>query len=400
MRRSIVGGMLAVALFATSTAVATAATPQVVDGLDGGSGRIQARIAPDTASIVRGGAPWVFYGANPEYGYRLRLARLDPTPTFVTIDGVGGANGRTTHSVATDVSATTQAGVVHVFYRDDTAQDLRHGWFDGSGWTFETLDGDSTLGGRTSRDVGGRSVALVYRDKLNVIYADDTKGDVRRAVFDGSVWRYSVLDGNRLTDGRTTDPVGAAIRAAVWDSRLHVLYTVAPGGLREATIDRGRSAAYATLSSSGGSSLGLLKVSETQVLIAYDATIGSCCNGGFGPVSAGVWDGSTWSVDRPVSRITFTEGLTIFSDGGTPYLASGVWQCDDSGCDQFIGVAPWNGTTFEDPYRTRIAGGHPPGFPSSAVTIGGIGYLYVGAFGYQSEPDIYDQVVLGIEGPF
>ena len=392
--------MLALALFATPTAVAAAVTPQIVDGLGGGGGRVQARIAPDTASIVRGGAPWVFYGANPEYGYRLRLARLDATPTFVTLDGVGGGHGRTTHSVATDVSATAQAGSVHVFYRDDTDQDLRHGWFDGSEWTFETLDGDSTLDGRTSHDVGRRSVALVYHNKLNVIYADDTKGDVRRAVFDGSSWRYSVLDGNRDTGGRTTDPVGAAIRAGVWDSRLHVLYTVAPSGLREATIDRGRSAAYATLSSSGGSSLGLLKVSDARVLIAYDATIGSCCDGGFGPVSAGVWNGSTWSVDRPVSRITFTEGLTIFADGGRPFLASGVWQCDDFGCDQFIGVAPWNGTTFDDPYRTRIAGGHPPGFPSSAVTIGGVGHLYVGAFGYQSEPDIYDQALLSVEGPF
>ena len=400
MRRSIVGGMSVLALFVISMAVATAATPRVVDGLDGGGGRVQARIAPDTASIVRGGAPWVFYGANPEYGYRLRLARLDATPTFVTLDGVGGSNGRTTHSVGTDVSATAQTGVVHVFYRDDTDQDLRHGWFDGGVWMFETLDGNSTVDGRTSHDVGRRSVALVYRDKLNVIYADDTEGDVRRAVFDGSTWRYSVLDGNRTTGGRTTDPVGAAIRAGVWDSRLHVLYTVAPSGLREATIDRGRTAAYATLSSSGGSSLGLLKVSDAQVLIAYDATIGSCCDGGFGPISAGVWDGSTWSVDRPVSRITFTEGLTILSDGGTPYLASGVWQCDDFGCDQFVGLAPWNGTTFDDPYRTRVASGHPPGFPSSAVTIGGVGHLYVGAFGYQSEPDIYDQVLLAVEGPF
>ncbi len=395
--------MLALAVFATSTAVATAATPRVVDGLGGDGGRVQARIAPDTASIVRGGAPWVFYGANPEYGYRLRLARLDATPTFVTLDGVGGGNGRTTHSVATDVSATTQAGIVHVFYRDDTDQDLRHGWFDGSVWSFETLDGNSTLDGRTSHDVGRHSVALVYHDRLNVIYADDTKGDVRRAVFDGSSWRYSVLDGNRATGGRTTDPVGAAIRAGVWGSRLHVLYTVAPSGLREATIDRGRSAAYATLSSSGGSSLGLLKVSDTRVLIAYDATIGSCCDGGFGPISAGVWNGSTWSVDRPVSpvyRISFTEGLTIFSDGGTPFLASGVWQCGAFGCDQFVGVARWNGTTFDDPYFGRVASGEPPGFPSSAVTIGGVGHLYVGAFGYRSEPDIYDQTLLSVEGPF
>ena len=136
------------------------------------------------------------------------LAKLGPTPTYATLDGAGGANGRTTDSVATDVSATMLDGVVHVFYRDDTTQDLRHAWFDGSTWTFETLDGDSTLDGRTTRDVGGRSLGLVYRGRLNVFYADDTRGDIRRAVFDGSVWHYSVLDGNSTTGGRTTDTVG------------------------------------------------------------------------------------------------------------------------------------------------------------------------------------------------
>jgi hypothetical protein len=402
MRRAITGGAMVLALsLTTAWPAAAAATSDVVDGIGGGGGRIQARISGDTSSLVHGGVPWVFYGANPEYGYRLRLAKLAPTPTFVTLDGAGGANGRTTDSVATDVSATMLGDVVHVFYTDDTTQDLRHGWFDGSMWRFETLDGDSALDGRTTRDVGGRSLALVYRNRLNVFYADDTRGDVRRAVFDGSVWHYSVLDGNSTTGGRTTDTVGSAIRAGVWGSHLHVLYTMAPAGLREAVIARGRSATYATLSSLGGDSLGMLKVSDTEVLIAYDAAT-SCCSDG--DIFAGVWNGSTWSVDRPVSSIELTRGLTIFSDGGTPYLAAGIVQCYGSGgCDKLVGVAPWNGTTFDDPYfdgAVFYAFGEPPGVPSSAVTIAGVGQLFVGGFGYPSEPDIYDQVLLRVEGPF
>lgn len=399
MRRVITGGIVVLALLLTATS-AQAATSDVIDGIDSGGGRIHARISGDTASIVRGGVPWVFYGANPEYGFVLRLAKLRPTPAYTTLDGAGGANGRTTDPVGTDVSATVMGDVVHVFYTDDTTQDLRHAWFDGSTWRFETLDGDSTLDGRTTRDVGGRSLALVYRNRLNVFYADDTRGDVRRAVFDGSVWHYSVLDGNSTTGGRTTDEVGLAIRAGVWGSRLHVLYTKAPAGLREAVIDRGRSATYATVSSFGGDWLGMLKVSDTDVLIAYDA--GACCAGA--DILAGEWNGATWSVDRPVSSIELTTGLTIFSDGGTPYLAAGIVQCYGSGgCDEMVGVAAWNGTTFEDPYFGNIAFyifGEPQGVPSSAVTIGGVGQLFIGGIGHLSEPDIYDQVLLRVQGPF
>ena len=400
MRRGITGGAMTLALLLTATA-ALAATSDVIDGIDSGGGRIHARTAGDTASIVRGGAPWVFYGANPEYGFRLRLAKLGPTPAYATLDGAGGANGRTTDSVGTDVSATMLGDVVHVFYRDDTTQDLRHAWFNGSTWMFETLDGDSTLDGRTTRNVGGRSLGLVYRNRLNVFYADDTRGDIRRAVFDGSVWHYSVLDGNSTTGGRTTDGVGSAIRAGVWGSRLHVLYTRSPGGVREAVIDRGRSAVYATLSDLGGDSLALLKVTDTEVLIAYDRG-GDCC--GDDDISAGIWNGSSWSVDRSVTSVQSTKGLTIFSDGGTPSLAAGISQCYGSGgCDRLVGVAPWNGTTFEDPYfsgATYYTFGEPPGVPSSAVTIGGVGQLFIGGIGYASEPDIYDQVVLRVTGPF
>ena len=392
MRRRIVA--LALVVMAVSAAPVLAATTDVVDGLGTGGGRIQARIATDTASIVRAGVPWVFYGANPEYGYRLRLAKLASTSTYRTLDGTGATNGRTTHSVGTDVSAVSHGDTVHVFYRDETADTLRHGRRSGGVWSFETLDGNSTVAGRTTHDVGLRSVAIVYRDRVHVFYADVTAGDIRRAVFDGSTWRFSVVDGNATVNGRTTAAVGGAIAAGVWDSRLHVLYTEEPSGLREATMDPSGAWTYSSISSLGDGSLALRKVSSAGVLVAYAAG---------GDIYAGRWNGATWSIDQPVSSVERVTGLTIFLDGATPFLAAGLSECFGSGgCDRLIGVAAWNGSTFDDPYfgGSFVVFGEPPGVPSSAVTIGGLPHLFVGGFGFRTEPDIYEQVLLEVSGPF
>jgi hypothetical protein len=385
---------LAIGLVGIVAPPSAAATADVVDGLGIGGGRVQARIASDTAAIVRSGVPWVFYGANPEYGYRLRAARLGSPPTYRTLDGAGGPNGRTTHSVATDVSAVSFGTAVHVFYRDETSASLRHAWRSDGTWSFQTLDGNSTTGGRTTDDVGLHSAAVVYRNRLHVFYQDATTGDIRHAVFNGTSWRFSVLDGSGTWNGRTTARVGDAIAAGVWGSRLHVLYTGWPSDLREAIRHLDGSWTFRIISSDAAPPLALRTIAPSVTLIAYGNQDG---------IAAGRWSGSAWAIDRPVSEIETLTGLTIFLDGGTPFLGAGISQCFGSGgCDRLVGVATWNGSTFDDPYfgGPFVAFGEPPGDPSSGVTINGRGRLFVGGFGYQSEPDIFDQVLLQITGPF
>jgi hypothetical protein len=385
---------LAIALVGVFAGPSAAATAEVVDGLATGGGRVQARIAGDTAAIVKAGIPWVFYGANPEYGYQLRAARLGSPPTYRTIDGAGGSDGRTTHSVATDVSAVSFGAAVHVFYRDETSASLRHPWRSDGTWSFQTLDGDSTIGGRTRHDVGLHSAAIVYRDRVHVFSQDATTGDVRHAVYDGTSWRFSILDGNGSWNGRTTARVGDAIAVGIWGSRLRVLYTGWPSDLRLATRHLDGSWGFATISSDAVPPVALRTTSGNTALIAYGSQHG---------IAAGRWNGSAWAVDLPVSDVETVTGLTIFLDGGTPFVGAGISQCYGSGgCDRLVGVGAWNGSSFDDPYfgGPFVEFGEPPGDPSSAVTIGGRGRLFVGGFGYRSEPDIYDQVLLEIAGPF
>jgi len=368
----------------------------LIDGLGTGGGRIQARIAGDTASVVQGGVPWVFYGANPEYGYRLRLAKLGPTYSYQTLDGAGGSNGRTTDSVATDISASRLGTTLHVFYRDDTSGDLRHAWLSGGVWQFETLDGQGGASGRTTDDVGTASFTLPYKSQLNVFYADRSAGTLRRAVFDGVGWQFSVVDGDSLVGGRTNAHVGGAIRAAVWGKVLHVLYTQDPTGVREAKLS-GSTWSYATISGHGSFAgpLALLRVSDTDVHAAYVENRDR--------LFSAHWNGSAWSVDNIVSSVDggFL-GVTLFNDGPSPVLAAGIVFCYGSGgCDDLVGTGRWNGSGFDDPYGGGAwISGDPPGNPSSAVTVNGVGELFVGGFGYESELDIFDQALSMVQGPF
>jgi hypothetical protein len=388
-----------VLLAAVAAAPAAATTTSVVDGIGGGGGRVHARIAEDTAAIVRDGVPWVFYGANPEYGYRLRLATLGAPHGYLTLDGAGGGNGRSTDSVGTDISAIQLGGVVHVFYLDSTAHTLRHAWLAAGVWHFQTLDGAGGSGGRTSHAVGSQSVASVFGNRLNVFYADTTAGTVRRAVLDAGGWHFSVVDGNSTSGGRTTADVGAAIKAGIWGNRLHLLYDMQPSGLREAKLSASGSWTYATISTLGNGQISLLKVSESQVDVAYVNTIQGR---GEADIETAHWNGASWSVDNLASGVEVVSGVTLFRDGGNSFLAAGIVQCYGSGgCDENMGIGAWNGSGFNDPYLDGVfeESGSPPGSPSSAVTINGVGHLFVGGFGYESEPDIYDQVLQQVVGP-
>ena len=136
--------------------------------------------------------------------------------TFETLDGSGGGNGRVDADVGGLPSGTTAttiyAGQPHAWYPDVTNGDLRHAWWNGAQWTFETLDGAGGGNGRTSHTVGEYAAATIYAGQPHVWYDDFTAADLRHAWWNGVEWNFETLDGAGGGNGRTTDSVGGVQR--------------------------------------------------------------------------------------------------------------------------------------------------------------------------------------------
>jgi len=161
-----------------------------------------------------------------------------------TLDGSGGANGRINADVGKMPSATIYNNQMHVFYFDATNGDIRHGISDisGSSWTFETLDGDSQVGGRTVAKVGVNPAVSVYNNTLQVFYYDDTFGNLRHAWFTPGIgWKYENLDGDPGSVGRSNANLGEDPEVIIYNNEIQLYYyDIQNGNLRHAwTTNRG-----------------------------------------------------------------------------------------------------------------------------------------------------------------
>lgn len=135
------------------------------------------------------------------------------------------------NDAGTGTAVTTSPGQVHVFFIDTTAGDLRHAWLNKATglWVAETLDGHSTVGGRTTNTIGSRSIAAHnYYGSPHVAYKDVTTGALRQAWMDNGTWRFQILDGPGSECPRkpaevgyycpTNHNVGDEVAAFFWDS--------------------------------------------------------------------------------------------------------------------------------------------------------------------------------------
>lgn len=156
---------------------------------------------------------------------------------FDTIDGtVASPSGRIASQVGTDSSAVVWRDHPHVFHRDATSGDLRHSWWSATTWRSETLDGNGRTDGRTTNDVGHATAAVVWNDTPHVFHVDRTNADLRHSWWTPAGWRSETLDGRCSAQlvcaisGARDVAVDAHVAAVVFNGVPHVLYRDATDG--------------------------------------------------------------------------------------------------------------------------------------------------------------------------
>jgi hypothetical protein len=170
---------------------------------------------------------------------------------FETLDGPGSAySGHTTDAVGSSDSMVVYNGQLHVLTADSTASSLRHDWWDGSRWNFETIDGSgSAYSGHTTDAVGfGNNSMIVYNGQLHVLTLDHTgpiglpASSLRHDWWDGSRWNFEILDGPGSSyPGHSTDLVGIDNSVTVYNGQLQVFTNdLSAGSLRHDWWDGSR----------------------------------------------------------------------------------------------------------------------------------------------------------------
>lgn len=310
-----------------------------------------------------GGALWArLNDVRGAVAARWNASEAGNTWRFETLDGAGGGNGRFTNSVGSSSAAITVDGLPQNFYRDDTSGDLRHAWYDGARWNYETLDGAGGTDGRVSADVGANPTAVLSLGQLHVFYRNNTDGSLRHAFWDGARWRFEVIDG-----GNT----GGTPSAIDYGGVPHVWYQdLGTGRLRHAWWT-GAGWAAETLDGAGGSPDRIsANVGRDARAIVYggvphvfyaDAT--------HGVMRHGWWTGATWRFEtlngpeaKQTSAVIYQGQLHLFF-GGASRLQH-LWWTGAQWLGEVLdgwGVGPTGqiGATLGDSSVAMLYGGTP-----------------------------------------
>ena len=176
--------------------------------------------------------------------------------TRTTVDGNSAKAGKRTNNLNGAISlCATGSGRkerLHIFYTDMVEKDLLRAVFDGTKFTYETVDGDGEyiqdyreeVRVRTASNVSVSNACVATSIGLQVFYRDDSQGILLGATLVGKKWEYEIVDGDSLLDGRTEGDVAFQLAAVSVGKKVHVVYDsviaapnriVAQGDVRYAT---------------------------------------------------------------------------------------------------------------------------------------------------------------------
>jgi len=182
------------------------------------AGHTADRVGSAIAATLSGGQPQLFYADATRRS--LRYAELTATGwQFEALDGSGATvAGHTADHVGGAVGVTQMNGDTQVYYYDATRQSLRHAWWTGSVWLFETLDGaGSVIAGHDTDQVGAALSVTTTTTGPQVFYTDASRGSLRHAWWTSSGWHFETLDGPGSTlPGRTAHTIGARVSVTLY----------------------------------------------------------------------------------------------------------------------------------------------------------------------------------------
>ena len=237
---------------------------ETFDG-DGSPGRIGGDAGKHPRAVVYNGQLHTFY--YDATGGNLRHAWWSGSSwSFETFDGNGTSAGRVNDNVGqyptVMVLGSGGNAAMHIFYYNVGAGDLRHAWYANSTTpaAIETLDGNSNVGGRVNADAGSYATTAVYDGQPHVFYYDATGGNLRHAWWNigNTAWSFEDLDGSSVANGRLNANVGAHANVVVYNNQVHVFYYDATGGnLRHTWWTTGIGWSYATPDGATGTEGGL-----------------------------------------------------------------------------------------------------------------------------------------------
>jgi hypothetical protein len=183
------------------------------------------------------------YGGKPVIAYSdtqrglLKLATWTGKKWSIQIvDGDSTKGGRTKNSVAGSVSICTtlvgKTNYLNLYYADLTNKDLRRASFNGKKWSYEVIDGDGpTIQSykeaarvRTASDVSVSNACAITSAGEQVFYRDESQGILLGAVRDGKDWRYEIVDGDNLLNGRTMGDVAFHLTAKTVGTKINLMY--------------------------------------------------------------------------------------------------------------------------------------------------------------------------------
>ena len=208
---------------------------------------------PETISYANN--LYVFYYDATSQVLKMALAGSNGW-SYQTLDGDSTSGGKIIANVGLATTATIYNNMLHIFYYDATNASMRHAWYiAGGSWQFETLDGSATSVSGTQANVGMSNSATEFAGDLHVFYYDASNHNLRHANFNSSNgWNFRNLDGDYGSIAGSNGDIGQNPDATVVGNTLQLFYyDVSNGNLRHAWADPGQPWKFENLDGDPGS---------------------------------------------------------------------------------------------------------------------------------------------------